>query len=165
LKNEKISEKGYKGELEPDFEAILEEIKKNVYEESLLESPKKPSESKKLGRPSKFKEDYCLLLLQHMSRGFSFESFAAICSVTRRSIYQWEEDYPIFSHTKKAAESLRFYFWESIGIKAIKGQIKNFPVPAWIFTMKNVCKWRDTPDKMEEQVAPIIRIAKDEEDL
>ena len=48
-------------------------------------------------RPTKFKEEYCKQLIEHMSLGYSFESFAGKIDVDRDTLYEWKKVHESFS--------------------------------------------------------------------
>lgn len=110
------------------------------------------------GRPSKYKPEYCEMLIKHMADGYSFESFAAIIDLDRDTIYEWTKAHPDFSDAKKRAVAKSQLFWEKIGHGGSLGRIKNFSAAAWIFSMKNRFQWRDKqPDEEDKTIVqPII---------
>ena len=54
----------------------------------------------KVGRPTEYKEEFCQMLIDHMSEGYSFESFGGIVGVSERVLYDWEKKFPEFLHSK-----------------------------------------------------------------
>ena len=68
------------------------------------------------GRPTKYKTEYCELLINHMAAGYSFLSFAGLIRVNQDSLYEWERVYPEFSESKKRGFELSRLFWEGLGI-------------------------------------------------
>jgi hypothetical protein len=106
------------------------------------------------GRPSKYKEEYCEMLIAHLTKGFSYETFAAIVNVDRDTIYEWETAHPKFSDAKRLGVSKAHYFWENIGLHGTTGQIPGFNVTCWIFNMKNRFKWHDNI-KVENVADPL----------
>jgi hypothetical protein len=78
-----------------------------------------------------------------MTKGLSFESFAAECGVHFDTLYEWVKKNPEFSEAKKIGTSLSLKFWEKIGMDGVKGDLKNFNVAGWIFNMKNRFRWTD----------------------
>lgn len=101
------------------------------------------------GRPSKYKEEYCQMLIDHMASGLSFESFAAVIDVNDDTLSEWAKVHPKFSDAKKTAFSKSLLFWEKLGLNNIhnvslpnKGS-KSLNSTIWIFTMKNRFGWRD----------------------
>lgn len=83
------------------------------------------------------------MLIQHMAKGLSFESFAAECGVHFDTLYEWVKKNPEFSEAKKIAQAQSLGVWENIGLQGVKGMIPGFNVAAWIFNMKNRFKWTD----------------------
>lgn len=102
---------------------------------------------RKQGQPTKYKEEYCDQLIDHMSEGFSFESFGGIISVSRDTLYEWAKVQPAFSDAKKIGLSQHRLYWE----RQMKEGMWNTPklffnTTAWIFMMKNCHGWRDNPE-------------------
>lgn len=97
------------------------------------------------GRPTDYKEEYCELLIEHMAKGFSFESFAGVVGVSKQTLYDWAERHSEFLDAKKVAFEENRYFWEKIGIELANGKNVDGNPTAWIFNMKNRFReeWRD----------------------
>ena len=121
--------------------------------------------SKKLGRPTLYKPEYDEMLKDHMSEGFTYESFAGLIRVNQDTIYEWEKVYPSFSEAKKIARSLQLYANEKILADIVKGKIRNANVTGHIFKMKNCHKWTDrieqtTIDLSKEETKALLEEAK-----
>lgn len=97
------------------------------------------------GRPSKFKPEYCQMLIEHMSQGYSYESFAAKVDDCRATLYNWEEKHPEFLDAKKRAVDKCLEKWETLCLDSIHDP-GTLSVPLWIFNMKNRFKWQDKVD-------------------
>jgi hypothetical protein len=69
-----------------------------------------------IGAPTKYKPEYCQMLIDHMAKGLSFETFAAVVDVDRDTIYHWCELFPAFSDAKLMAKEKCQLFWETLGI-------------------------------------------------
>lgn len=96
------------------------------------------------GRPSKFKPEYCEMLIKHMGTdGLSYETFAVVIGVNVDTLYHWETTRPGFSEAKKRAFSQNKLFWEKMGIAGMVGKVPGFNATLWIFNMKNRHGWRD----------------------
>lgn len=111
------------------------------------------------GRPTTYDEKYCEMLVEHMAKGFSFESFASVTDTCKDTLYEWVKVHEEFSDAKKRATEKCRLFWESIGIQHIinretmtRDEDGNTTVEktslnsaAWIFNMKNRFKneWKD----------------------
>jgi len=112
------------------------------------------------GRPTKYEERFCQMLIQHMSEGLSFDSFAAEVKINRDTLYEWKKVYPEFSDAHKRGLVENLNFWERVGRQqAIKGKGN---VAAWIFNMKNRHGWKDTQEiTSPDGQAPIQIIIKE----
>jgi len=111
------------------------------------------------GRPTTYEDRFCDLLIDHMTKGYSFESFAAITDTCKDTLYEWVKVHIEFSDAKKRATDKSRLFWEKVGIENIvnietmeKDESGNFNAvktslnsAAWIFNMKNRFKddWKD----------------------
>ena len=89
------------------------------------------------GAPTSYKPEYCEQLIDHMSVGYSFESFAGVISVCRDTIYEWCLVHKDFSDAKRKAVQKSLLALETIGLEGMKGDLKGFNVASWIFTCKN----------------------------
>lgn len=100
------------------------------------------------GRPSKYKKEFCKKLVDHMKKGFSFESFGAVRGVntTMQTLYEWAKDErkPEFAEAKREGELHARKFWENLLIRQAAGHI-NGSNSALIFALKNKFpkEWRD----------------------
>lgn len=121
------------------------------------------SDTKGPGKPTKYKSEYCEQLIEHMSKGLSYESFAGTAGVHRSVLYDWEDTYPEWKDAKETAFSKCLLFWERLGIDNILnvsesfgkegGTSKSLNGSVWIFNMKNRFKWRDKqPDEIDTVV-------------
>jgi len=98
------------------------------------------------GRPTKYKKKYCKMLIEHMSKGLSFASFAADVEVNEDTLYEWSKRHPSFSEAKSHGRMRSMKFWEELGIKGAKGEGTGFSAAGWIFNMKNRFSWVDKRD-------------------
>jgi len=117
------------------------------------------AEKNREGRPTKYEPRFCDMLIEHMAKGYSFESFASISDTCKDTLYEWVKTHPEFSDARKKALDKNRYWWESQAIENIlnkeettKDKDGNFNTvktsinaPIWIFNMKNRFKdeWRD----------------------
>jgi len=107
----------------------------------------------------KYDKRYCGLLIEHMSKGYSYQSFSGVLGVNPSCVDQWEAK-PEWLEAKKIAFSKCQLFWEKLGIDHVIGEStagvgsKSLNASAWIFNMKNRFGWRD---KQPEEV-PTINI-------
>lgn len=90
---------------------------------------------------SHFEKKYCDMLIAHMSKGLSFESFGAEIHRGRDTLYRWARRYPEFQEAKQKAEAHCQKWWELRGMEGLTE--KGFSAAIWIFNMKNRFKWVD----------------------
>jgi len=94
------------------------------------------------GRPTKYKEEYDQMLIDHMEEGFTFESFAGVVSVDRDTLYHWCTLHPNFSDAKKIGRNKQLFTDEKL-LKALSNGAITGSTSAHIFKMKNCHKWVD----------------------
>lgn len=97
------------------------------------------------GRPTKWKDEFCEMLVKHMSDGFSFASFGGVIDVSEETLHVWKKEKPEFSESYKTGRLKSMAFWEKLGVAQAIGQTKGSSA-TWIFNMKNRFQWQD---KME----------------
>lgn len=114
-----------------------------------------------LGRPSEFKEEYCEMLVEHLSKGLSFSSFAGVIGVCEDTVYRWAKEHPTFSESKKIGWPKSKLMWEQMGIDGANGTLEKFNTGAWIFNLKNRFGWKD---KTETELTTKIEINIDKDD-
>ena len=135
--------------------------------------------TKTLGRPTKYDENYCQMLIDHMDQGLSFETFAAVIKVNQDTLHEWVKVHPSFSEAKKVAFNKCLLFWEKLGIDHIintsdsesqgegvgSSKSRSLNSAVWVFNMKNRFKWRDKqPDEADVVVNNVNNLSDDELD-
>jgi len=120
---------------------------------------KKKTTKKKnpVGAPTLYKPEYCDLLIQHMAKGFSFESFGAEVNCGGTTVANWLK-HSEFRAAKQKAQVLNRKFWEDLGIKGTRGEIKGFNVASWVFNMKNRFHWRNEVVVKDERKVESVTI-------
>lgn len=114
------------------------------------------------GRPTKYKPEYCEMLIKHGQDGLSYESFAGVIDVNVDTLYEWEKVYPEFSEAKNNFRAKSLLFWDKVGIEGLwevsqyddDGNLiykKKLNTTNWIFQMKNRHNWRDKTEVEFEQ--------------
>jgi hypothetical protein len=117
----------------------------------------------RVARPTLFREEYCQMLIDHMSKGLSFESFAAVINVNRDTLYDWRARHDIFLDAQKIGREKQLLNDEIILNKVIRGEQKNSSPAVLIFKMKNCHQWKDQQDVNVNGGEPFkIEIVKDE---
>ena len=121
---------------------------------------------RKVGRPTKYKEEFCEMLVSHMASGLSFESFAAAIGVSEETLFEWSRCHEEFLVSKKEGFSKNRLFYEKYGIGGMAGRVKNFNSTVWIFNMKNRFsqQWREKIIQ-EQTISADVRIQSWEDHL
>lgn len=117
-------------------------------------------EAKSAGRPSLYKPEYCDQLIDHMSKGFSFESFAGIASVNPDTLYEWAKKHDSFSEAKSLGWAKSLLFFENEALEVAAGNKKAFSTTMLVFIMK--CRFRKiyndiAEDKDKELTIKVVR--------
>lgn len=96
------------------------------------------------GQPTKYDPKYCQMVVEHVSQGYSFPSFAAIIGVAVDTLYAWEHRFPEFSEAKKKSLAKNLLWWEKAGHAGMYATKEApFNATVWIFSMKNRHGWVD----------------------
>lgn len=113
------------------------------------------------GRPPEYKPEFCQKLIDHMREGDSFETFGAIVGKSKRTLYNWTEQYAEFQEAKEKGEVLSEHWWWKKGKEYMVTFDKEtkFNVAVWIFTMKCRFGLRDgseggRPEKQPDDTPP-----------
>jgi len=102
-----------------------------------MEKEKAPKpEGYTTGRPTKYKPEFCEMLIEHMAQGGSFEGFAAVIKVSWEALYDWVDKHPEFFQAKKDGFAASKKFWEDTMADQARGKI-NGSSTALIFALKN----------------------------
>jgi hypothetical protein len=91
----------------------------------------------KVGRPTKYKEEYCNKLIEHMAEGYSFDSFAGIVEVHIDTLYEWAKVHKEFSDAKHIGTAKSMAWWEKIGRMGMVNEIPFFNDRIWRLNMIN----------------------------
>lgn len=93
------------------------------------------------GSARKYRPSMCGALIIHMRRGLSFESFAAECLVSPKTLAGWLKQHKDFAEAKDIGERYRLKTLELIGLKiATQG---GGSAAAWKHIMNNAHGWSD----------------------
>jgi transposase-like protein len=104
------------------------------------------TEKRPVGRPSKYKPEYCERVLQ-MARetGAGPAEYAAEFDVARETLYDWAASHEEFSTVLKRAKDLEQAWWEQTGKKGLFAD--KFNAMVWKTSMQS----RFRPDYTERQ--------------
>jgi len=115
-----------------------------------------------IGRPTKYNQSFCDVVIRLMKKGHSKLFVAGKLGISRDTLYEWCRKYPEFSDTIKAGEMMSYAYWEDLGMRGMMGKVKGFRPSLWIFTMKARFGWRDNApiktsddemDRLERELA------------
>ena len=119
-----------------------------------------------MGRPKRpYLEEYGPMLIEHMEKGLSFESFAGVLRTGKEQIYNWLKSEEDFANAKKVGDMLCMLFWEKLGIAGTIGdkKIKSFNTGTWIFNMKNRFGWSEKKETTIKGEAISVNFTRSEE--
>lgn len=91
----------------------------------------------KVGRPTDYKPEYCEMLIEHMSEGYSFKSFGGIVSVVEDTLNEWVKVHKEFSVSKNIGNLKSMVFWEQVGRRGMMNDIPFFNDRIWRLNMIN----------------------------
>lgn len=100
----------------------------------------------KVGRPTKYREEFPDMLYEHMKAGLSLESFGGKIGVSEETIHQWKNKQSRYFHKKfseayKKGLTASLLHWEEMGHDMVLAGQGN--ATTWIFNMKNRFGWKD----------------------
>lgn len=90
----------------------------------------KKGASAPIGRPTKYRPEFCQDIINHMTEGYSIESFPAVIynqykiAVSKQSIYEWEEVHQDFSDAIKAGRALSQMHYEKVARSGMAGNLQ-----------------------------------------
>ena len=96
-----------------------------------------------VGRPSKYTEEACTKVFDHLASGGSLAASAGKAGVHKDTLFEWCKVHPEFSDLIKQGKSLGMAVWEQ---RLVMQAIENpGNTAAIIFAMKNIYRddWRD----------------------
>lgn len=110
---------------------------------------KKSIDKSKGGRPTKYKEEYCEMLIDHLASGKPFRSFGRKIGVSVETIYEWTRKHPEFLDALKDGRLDGYEKYLELITQGARGEIQGFNATAAIWFGKNVYKWTD---RIEQKV-------------
>jgi len=75
------------------------------------------------GRPTKYKKEYCEMLVEFMGRPMPYEAFAGLVDVDYDTLYEWERKHPEFSVAKKRGKAKQYMALMELYMKGTKGEL------------------------------------------
>jgi len=99
------------------------------------------------GRPTKYKKEYCQMLIEHMAQGYSFKSFAGVITTDEVTIQRWANQYPDFRTAKMIGKSKERAIWEKLHLKCCATGEGNMTGIIWAQKNKFPEDYKDTSEK------------------
>lgn len=121
--------------------------------------------TRKVGRPTKYKPEYCKKIVEIMSQGASLCEVAAELNVEQDTLNNWTKEHKEFFGAKKRGIELSKSWWEKHG--RIQLENPKFNATLWYMNMKNRFGWRDKQEinaNVSGDVTFRIEYPKDEAD-
>lgn len=110
----------------------------------------------RFGRPTRYKKEFCDLLVEHMKSGLSFDTFGAEINCSTEILYEWCRLHPDFLHAKKVGQDFCRHFWEKLGRdEIINNNGRGLNSAVWVFNMKNRFMWTDRQETTVSQETTI----------
>lgn len=75
------------------------------------------------GRPTKYKKEYCEMLVEFMGRPMPYEAFAGLIGVSFDVLYDWEKKHPEFLQAKKEGRAKMLYALTDMYWKGTRGEL------------------------------------------
>lgn len=112
-------------------------------------APKKePVKKNPVGRPTKYKPEYCEKILELAKEGKGWVSWALACGVDRPTLYAWGDQHPEFLTALKEAKLLEQLWWEEVGRSSVHE--KHFQSVIWRTSMQARFREDYTERKVQE---------------
>ncbi len=131
-------------------------------------NPRKRPARQDEGRPTKYKPEYCQMLIEHGKKGLSFDSFAGAIGISRETLFDWARDITEFSDAKRQCTEFSRSFWDSKALEALsekneydeRGRVINstrINPTVLIFNLKNRFRdqWRDQVVQTVDQTTTV----------
>ena len=117
--------------------------KKATKKKVVKRMPKNTTERR--GRPTKYKPEYCDVVIEKMAEGYSKEAVAGFLEISKDTLYQWAKAHPDFSDAIAIGESKSRVFWEKKLVEYAVHTKNGKQINAQVFNlnMKNRFGWRD----------------------
>jgi len=122
------------------------------------------------GFKSDYLPEYDEMLINHMSEGYSFESFSHLVNKARSTIYLWAETFPSFKEAREIGNGKAKHLFESALLAKIQGKSlrgvdpKLSDTASIIFALKT--RFRETyTERLETIGSNEIKITVDREDI
>lgn len=69
-----------------------------------------------------YRPEYCEMLIKHMEKGLSYQTFGGTINAARSTVYGWEEQHPEFREAKQVALMRAQAFFEEKLLAKVSGK-------------------------------------------
>lgn len=99
---------------------------------------------------TKYRAEFCELLIEHMSKGFPISSFGSVVGVSRQTVNQWAKYHQEFAEARAIglAKSEQFYVKQALDHLIEHPDSSKINTKLWGTLMRNIHKW----DRMEKKL-------------
>lgn len=135
-------------------------------------TPRVTKNGKRVGRPpgaksiwttgsERYHKAVCKIVTDFLKKGYSRQVISAHLGIHYNTLARWEKEHPELQEAIAEGMVYSQLWWETLGIKAAQGRVKNFNASAWIFNMKNRFGWKDKTELSGDEDKPIsVRVVK-----
>lgn len=94
-----------------------------------------------VGRPTEYKPEFCELVVELGKKGYSEAQIAAEIGVTRKTLKNWEDQYPEFFYWNGLSKEHAQAWWESLAQNQMLAPTPGFSSGLWAKSMS--ARFRD----------------------
>lgn len=109
------------------------------------------------GRPTKYKEEMCDIVIECGKQGMSRHEMALQLGIHYDTLVEWEKVKPEFSDALKISKAYSQAWWEKLGRDGACGINPNVNSTMWIFNVKNRFS-SDWKDKQEVEQSGSVNV-------
>jgi hypothetical protein len=106
-----------------------------------LKDAEENRENKPFGRPTKYKPEFCEIVIKKMKQGAAIKELPFYLDVCLDTIYEWRKVHADFSEALKKGEGFSEAVWMIKGRRSLRD--KDFNYTGWYMNMKNRFGWAD----------------------
>lgn len=108
----------------------------------------------KLGRPTKYKPEFCQIVIDELKQGASIEELVAVLDVNKDTIYEWIKKHQDFSDAINIGVERSKAWWLKVGRAGAVNKTSVNPA-LWFMNMKNRFGWRDKLEHSGDKENPL----------
>ena len=121
-------------------------VKGTIYDGHCANGKEKPP-NYTTGRPTKYKPEYCQMLIDWMREGRSFYTFATVVEVNQDTLAEWVNVHIDFSDAKKRGRDLEMKWWDDLHRRCAATGQGNITAIVWAQKNKFPKHYKERPCK------------------